>query len=467
MVMLPDVFEQPPTPNSRLVSRVFRLRKLALLLSLCISMSVLLAGQFPALSARLPGQWITMAPATATGVALLSLILLLCPHTSRHAVRFPYLAAVGFTLLYSLYAIAQGFTSTAAADATQPMTLIGACYMTLLSLFLLVVRCKSKRTVPVSDILAYVLLVLLIAVTSASVFSSPIVIGSHSLSALSLPTLICFYCLFIAILPTRASRGWFSPIFGDGIGSHVSRLVLPFTLATPFVVILSALLLSGEQHNPLPQQFWTLTLIVTVISGASALLVFPLARRVNALERGLRELSLNDEMTSVLNRRGFFLLGEHLYSQALRENSGLGILFFDLDGLKKVNDTYGHDTGSALLVDFARLLKSTFRHSDAIGRIGGDEFAVVSCRPGLDNALKRLHTAVAAFNAHNKKHYRIDYSVGRLHAMPGNGVPFDSLLAQADLLMYKEKRRRKQQAQETHRTAQKRAAGAVAQIAET
>ena len=450
MVKLSDVFQPSSTPSPRLISRVFRIRKIALILSLGTALSVLLLWTLPELGEYLPAQWASMAPATAICVSVLSALLLGCPSTAKFACRLPYLSAVGFTLLYSLYIIAEHFSlpipDVSAVDTTLPMTLNPALYIALLSVFLLVVRSKQEWTIIVSDTLAYVQLVFLIALTSGYVFSIPLLIGTHSLSQISLPTLISFYCLFIAILPSRASRGWFSPIFGEGIGSQVSRLILPFTLATPFVVTLTGLLLFDETGDP-ASQYWTLAVIVTVISGSSALLVFPLARRVNALEQGLRHLSLSDEMTSVLNRRGFFLIGEHLYSQAARENTELGILFFDLDGLKQVNDTYGHETGSALLVDFARLLKSTFRHSDALGRLGGDEFAVVSCQPGLDNALRRLHKAVESFNKQNRTHYEISYSVGQIHTLTGPDMSFEDLLGQADLLMYKQKRQRKEQAQ--------------------
>ena len=288
MVMLSDVFHLSSTPSPRLISRVFRIRKIALMFSLGISLSVLLLWHLPALAAFLPSQWSSMAPATAICVTVLSTVLLACPSTGKYACRIPYLGAVGFALLYSLYIITQHVAlpvpALPAVHGTLPMTLNPALYIALLSLFLLVVRSKQEWTIMVSDTLAYVQLLFLIALTSGYVFSNPMLIGSHSLSQISLPTLLSFYCLFIAILPTRASRGWFSPIFGEGIGSQVSRLILPFTLATPFVVVLMALLLFDENSNP-ANQYWTLAVIVTVISGSSALLVFPLARRVNTLSK--------------------------------------------------------------------------------------------------------------------------------------------------------------------------------------
>ncbi len=80
-------------------------------------------------------------------------------------------------------------------------------------------------------------------------------------------------------------------------------------------------------------------------------------------------MSLDDELTGLHNRRGFYLLGEQALQNARRSGEALTVFFFDADGLKKINDTLGHDAGSELLRDIATLLRTTFRASDIVGRL--------------------------------------------------------------------------------------------------
>lgn len=78
------------------------------------------------------------------------------------------------------------------------------------------------------------------------------------------------------------------------------------------------------------------------------------------------------------NRRSFYLLGERTLQERQRDGRPVTVVYFDLDGLKRVNDRLGHEVGSQLVVDFANLLRANFRGSDLGARVGGDEFAVVT-----------------------------------------------------------------------------------------
>jgi diguanylate cyclase (GGDEF)-like protein len=93
----------------------------------------------------------------------------------------------------------------------------------------------------------------------------------------------------------------------------------------------------------------------------------------------IRELSVTDELTGLYNRRGFFQLAlSRLNFLSRSADDTLLLLMFDLDGLKQINDTYGHSEGDTALKSFADILKQTLRQDDIIGRIGGDEFIVFS-----------------------------------------------------------------------------------------
>ena len=157
----------------------------------------------------------------------------------------------------------------------------------------------------------------------------------------------------------------------------------------------------------------------------------------------LHEISLHDELTGLYNRRGFFTLAEHLLKTAKRHQSGLFMLYCDLDGLKGINDVLGHQKGDWALIDTANILRETFRGSDIIARIGGDEFVVLPIETTGDNleiVIKRLRGAVEMDNARSKRGYKLSISTGTAYFDPLAPCTVDELLAQADRLMYEQKR---------------------------
>jgi diguanylate cyclase (GGDEF)-like protein len=110
---------------------------------------------------------------------------------------------------------------------------------------------------------------------------------------------------------------------------------------------------------------------------------------------------------------------------------------FDLDGLKRVNDTIGHLVGSRLIQTFATLLMQTFRDNDIVGRVGGDEFAVVGLCDGRNarEALARLNKAVATFNASTIQKFPLSFSVGIAELTTGGRESLEDLVATADARM--------------------------------
>ena len=91
----------------------------------------------------------------------------------------------------------------------------------------------------------------------------------------------------------------------------------------------------------------------------------------------LEQLTLHDELTGLYNLRGLELLGGNALDRAKRDGSALCVLFMDLDGLKAINDGFGHAAGDRALVAAASVLRDALRHTDVVARIGGDEFAAV------------------------------------------------------------------------------------------
>ncbi|MDZ8239943.1 MAG: sensor domain-containing diguanylate cyclase [Nostoc sp. ChiQUE01a] len=159
-----------------------------------------------------------------------------------------------------------------------------------------------------------------------------------------------------------------------------------------------------------------------------------------------RQLSLTDELTGLHNRRGFFLLAEQQLKIAQRMKLLCWVIFIDLDGLKQINDTLGHDIGDALIVDAGRLLKQSFRKSDIVARLGGDEFIVFisSYFKDADSIQTHLQTNIASFNQDQNRSYQISMSMGIQRYSPEINMSLEQLVARSDELMYAHKRLKRQ-----------------------
>jgi diguanylate cyclase (GGDEF)-like protein/PAS domain S-box-containing protein len=160
------------------------------------------------------------------------------------------------------------------------------------------------------------------------------------------------------------------------------------------------------------------------------------------MEERLRALSLADELTGLLNRRGFLTMAERQLEAAARMKRRAFILYADVDGLKVINDTWGHQAGDLALLDTAGLLRDTYRESDIIGRLGGDEFAVllVDFDESPDKLASRLLENLKAYNSENELSYNLMISVGTARYDPESPASIEELLVRADRLMYERKR---------------------------
>lgn len=156
----------------------------------------------------------------------------------------------------------------------------------------------------------------------------------------------------------------------------------------------------------------------------------------------IRMLAISDTLTDLYNRRGFITLAEQQLKRANRINKPLMLFFIDIDDLKLVNDSLGHEEGDRLLINAANILKQTFRESDIIARIGGDEFAVLAADADeiSEVVLNRLNEKIAAHNALSSRQYDISMSIGTAVYDPSTPCSLDDLMSQADQLMYLQKK---------------------------
>jgi two-component system cell cycle response regulator len=166
----------------------------------------------------------------------------------------------------------------------------------------------------------------------------------------------------------------------------------------------------------------------------------------NRLIQHLKSISITDELTGLYNRRGFLMLARKQLELAARMNKTLWLLYMDVDNMKWINDNLGHHDGDNALRNTANILQKTFRESDILARIGGDEFAVIAfedSNTGADSMISRISSDMASFNAKEDIPYQLSVSIGSVPCNTGPDCDVSTLLTIADKLMYEQKMTRK------------------------
>lgn len=173
-----------------------------------------------------------------------------------------------------------------------------------------------------------------------------------------------------------------------------------------------------------------------------------LARSIRyAIERhrllsALRRLSLIDEVTNLYNHRGFAELGEQYVKLARRSEQDITLVYVDIDRFKTINDSLGHHIGDRALLKVAEILRVTFRRSDLIARLGGDDFAVLALEATGEDAkalVERLRRQVSDSNETSKEPYQLSISVGMARYEGEGRATLEGLLDQANKAMQEEK----------------------------
>lgn len=210
------------------------------------------------------------------------------------------------------------------------------------------------------------------------------------------------------------------------ISSSTGKVIGVFTLYTK----------PGVRHNPRAEEIFV---------AASKLVAGIIERK--QMEVKLHDISIGDELTGLLNRRGFTALAQKQLDLAARNESRMTMFYIDVDGLKAVNDKYGHKAGDQVIIDMATILKVTFRTSDVIARMGGDEFVVFGTSDselGSDIALAgRMKENLKIYNEKTQYPYGLSCSVGTAYYDPQSLESLDEILSRADTVMYEEKRKKK------------------------
>jgi two-component system cell cycle response regulator len=158
-----------------------------------------------------------------------------------------------------------------------------------------------------------------------------------------------------------------------------------------------------------------------------------------------------DELTGLYNRRGFMAIAEPQLKVGRRSGKGMLLFFIDVDELKQINDSHGHSEGDQALRRTAQALEITFRDSDVIARIAGDEFAVLAIEAADHSEATiraRLCEDLRSISAEESR-YAISLSLGVARFNGRDSRPIGELMAQADKAMYEQKRSRSKSPFET------------------
>lgn len=440
-------------PDLAVLSQLAWFEKLLLAAVAMVSGAILVLWFLPSLAAFAPSGWSKMTPVTALGMFLMAASLgLSASRRSARALLASKIAAlivcaVGILLLLSY---SGGFVpdvkailpfDMAAADFGRPSPQASAFFV-LGGLSLAFIRHSKTALSSGVDIDALTLIALTLFLLGAYVFQIYTMTALSRSDIASPHTLFCMILLVFVIAERRAIEGtYLSVLVTRGMGGRIVRTLLPGIVAMPF-----ALLLLTEYANK--PGWMPATYARAIVAPVFALLTFGvvawLAQRTNTLERELQKQSLTDELTDVLNRRGFYAIANYAMLNAARMETDVVVFFFDLDGLKRINDQLGHETGSALLKRFAGTLVRTFRKTDIVARLGGDEFVVLAnnTQGKAEDLLIRLAGNVAQSNRDHPA-AEIAYSAGYVEIASPATAGIDDGISRADALMYEQKQRKK------------------------
>jgi diguanylate cyclase (GGDEF)-like protein len=441
-------------PDEPLLAMLRRAEAPVLIGMAAIAVLVLAAWFIPGLATLAPPGWSSMVAGTAMGLVVAAGSLALsAERQSPFRIRISHVAACAVTALGAL-TLAEYVTGITFGIDTwlpynhagqfpgrpSPQTAIGFVF---LGLCLLTIREGTNGLSLFADVLAGLLVMFDLTMIGGYLYGALSVTGIDAATLLSPHTLASFSAATFVVVSRRAQKGRvLADLVGIGIGSQVARIVLPGIIVVPFAffVVLGRLIDSGTM---------TAALARSLAAPAETFLLLGvivwMAWHLNGLERQLRELTLTDELTKLYNRRGFHFLAEQAFRNAARTDAGMTVLFFDLDGLKHANDTIGHDGGSRLIQALAGILAESFRESDIIGRVGGDEFTVLTTGDGgqARKILARVVGRLGDYNASSHLSVPLSFSVGVAEFVHGSAESLDALIARADALMYQDKLARK------------------------
>lgn len=413
---------------------------------------------------------VAMNPTTAVSFMLLSISLWLSrpENTGRSTLSVTWVCGglvvmVGYLKLGELlFGWTAGidqwlFTDKLTRDATgQPnrMAPNTALNFLLQGCALLLLHVKTRRGFYLAQVFVGVSIFTSLLPVIGYIYGMKPFYGIGSFIPMALHTAVTFLALSIGILFVRPGAGLTRTIFDQGVSGIMVRRLLPSVIILP--VILGWLRLQGQRlgfyDNELGVALTVVLhiVILTMLIWWNSFLLLGMDAQRKQVEQQLQDLTLTDDLTELRNRRGFLFLADQELKLIRQRHLGthLWLIYADMDGLKQINDTLGHEAGSQAIVQASEILKQSFRESDILARLGGDEFAVLSIGSdpeGGNIMLARLHENFRTFNIQGNLPYPLAMSAGVVRVDPEQAVSIETVINEADQAMYEHKRSKKRQ----------------------
>ncbi len=440
-------------PSPRLLHTLFFLEQVCLGLTVQIAAIVLIAWLVPGTENLFPAALLHIGPEKALSALFCSISFFLSePSRSRHLRIIGWFCA-GSTVFLSSTCIFNGdcvlppgiahlFPALASPDrllAVQTGASVrSAIIIGLLAIISILVRPGATRANRIADILKIAALLIFIHLFWEFLLSVTGILPVNGRKIVSPELLSCLALLTGVAILRESALPLFRIYIGSSMGSRIARWLLPVLFA---LQILREIIRGHFTHIPSVSVFYSLPILTTTASLIVFVLVLFIALRINRLERSIRDLTFRDGLTGLYNVKGFHLLAENALLTSRRAGLPFAVLFIDLNGLKQINDTLGHNIGSAVITETAKLLANTFRASDIVGRIGGDEFAVAGQfdEVALHAVVQRLRTFTASRNPELQRRFPLSFSIGFAVAAPDSAESLRELITCADMAMYREK----------------------------
>lgn len=221
------------------------------------------------------------------------------------------------------------------------------------------------------------------------------------------------------------------------------------------IMVVSPLFMNEEQYGvivcEMENEYFTYIYSITPQICSAIKLTNLVAKLESSLDAAqsrnnvLNRISMIDELTGVYNRRGFYVSANRILKAAENEGRQAAIIFGDLDNLKKVNDTFGHDDGDYAIVSCAEFLKKSLRTTDVVGRIGGDEFAAFAICDDADIIAKlpsRIKGIASKHNEVSDKPYNVTVSIGIYPIICSPELNIQEFMDKADNALYEDKKKK-------------------------
>lgn len=443
----------PGEPDPALLRKLSVLQQACLAVVALIALTVFAGWLFPQFAAYLPVSLTRMSIPMALTVLLCSLSLaisepgdhLSLPVAARYVAAQAGILAV-LILLESVYRAFPAVDTLLQADRapgnTGGLPVHSPAAFALLSFSIMLVASRGPILRRIADMVVPIMCLVTLVLLTENLFGA---FGLVRLSADNMITpmlLVCLSILTWVVAMRQSQYGVWSIFVGAGIGSRIARGFAPILLVIPFLIELARTRLMLKEL--VPEQYGA-AILTSFAAALSILLLLVLVWRINSMEKEIHDLTLRDELTGLYNMRGFYLLGEQTLRLAQRAELPFSVLFIDLDGLKKINDDLGHNTGSMYLAETGDLVMNCFRETDVKGRFGGDEFVVAGqfSMVGMELAATRLRSMAASHNEKNPRKYPLSLSVGWVTLDHPSNESLKELVRRADEAMYREKRAKK------------------------